>query len=73
MTGSIAMAFVHCYWKPLSKKTVSLARVIERLTGFMSEKPKARGKLGPSGKQSVPIKDVWLYPLGKAFKYGLVR
>jgi len=32
-----------------------------------------RGKLGPSGKQSVPIKDVWLYPLGKAFKYGLVR
>jgi len=32
-----------------------------------------RGKLGPSGKQSVPIKDVWLYPLGKAFKYRLVR
>ena len=32
-----------------------------------------RGKLGPSGKQSVPIKDVWLYPLGKDFKYGLVR
>ena len=32
-----------------------------------------RGKLGPSGKQSVPIKDVWLYPLGKAFRYGLVR
>ena len=32
-----------------------------------------RGKLGPSGKQSVPIKDVWLYPLGKGFKRGLVR
>ena len=32
-----------------------------------------RGKLGPSGKQCVPIKDVWLYPLGKGFKYGLVR
>ena len=32
-----------------------------------------RGKLGPSGKQSVPIKDVWLYPLGKGFKHGLVR
>ena len=32
-----------------------------------------RGKLGPSGKQSVPIKDVWLYPLGKAFKYAMVR
>lgn len=32
-----------------------------------------RGKLGPSGKQSVPIKNVWLYPLGKAFKYELVR
>ena len=34
---------------------------------------KGRGKLGPSGKQSVPIKDVWLYPLGKIFKYALVR
>ena len=32
-----------------------------------------RGKLGPSGKQSVPIKDVWLYPLGKIFKYALVQ
>ena len=32
-----------------------------------------RGKLGPSGKQSVPIKDVWLYPLGKDFKNELVR
>jgi hypothetical protein len=32
-----------------------------------------RGKLGPFGKQSVPIKDVWLYPLGKGFRQGLVR
>jgi hypothetical protein len=32
-----------------------------------------RGKLGPSGKQSVPIKDVWLYPLRKGFRQGLVR
>jgi hypothetical protein len=32
-----------------------------------------RGKLGSSGKQRVPIKDVWLYPLDKGFKYGLVR
>ncbi len=32
-----------------------------------------RGKLGPAGKQSVPIKDIWLYPLGKDFKYGLTR
>ena len=32
-----------------------------------------RGKLGPSGKQSVPIKDVWLYPLGKGFKNRLIR
>lgn len=29
---------------------------------------KGRGKLGPSGKISVPIKDVWLYPLDKNFK-----
>ena len=32
-----------------------------------------RGKLGPSGKQSVPIKDVWLYPLEKRFRDRLVR
>jgi hypothetical protein len=31
-------------------------------------KTKGRGKLGPSGRQSVPIKDVWLYPLQKNFR-----
>jgi len=29
---------------------------------------KGRGKLGPAGKISVPIKDVWLYPIEKKFK-----
>ena len=29
---------------------------------------KGRGKLGPAGKISVPIKDIWLYPLSKNFK-----
>jgi hypothetical protein len=29
---------------------------------------KGRGKLGPSGKQSVPIKDILLYPLSRDFK-----
>jgi hypothetical protein len=29
---------------------------------------KDRGKLGPAGKISVPIKDIWLYPLSKKFK-----
>lgn len=29
---------------------------------------KGRGKLGPAGKISVPIKDIWLYPLGKKFR-----
>ena len=24
---------------------------------------KGRGKLGPAGKQSVPIKDLWVFPL----------
>lgn len=28
-------------------------------------KTKGRGKLGPSGKRSVPIKDLWLYPLDR--------
>jgi len=34
---------------------------------------KGRGKLGPAGKQSVPIKDVWLYPLERRFKRHLTR
>jgi hypothetical protein len=29
---------------------------------------KGRGKLGPAGKQSVPIKDLWVYPLNTAFR-----
>ena len=29
---------------------------------------KGRGKLGPAGKLSVPIKDVWVYPLDKKFR-----
>jgi hypothetical protein len=33
---------------------------------------KGRGKLGPAGKMSVPIKDVWLYPLEKNFKFALI-
>jgi len=30
-----------------------------------------RGKLGPSGKQSVPIKDLWLFPLESQFRHLL--
>jgi len=33
---------------------------------------KGRGKLGPAGKISVPIKDVWVYPLEKNFKLELI-
>jgi len=29
---------------------------------------KGRGKLGPAGKISVPIKDIWVYPLCKKFR-----
>ena len=29
---------------------------------------KGRGKLGPAGKISVPIKDVWVYPFNKDFR-----
>ena len=29
---------------------------------------KGRGKLGPAGKISVPIKDLWLYPLNRNFR-----
>ena len=31
-------------------------------------KTKGRGKLGPSGRQSVPIKDIFLYPLARNFR-----
>ena len=34
-------------------------------------KTKGRGKLGPAGKQSVPIKDLWVYPLDAAFRVRL--
>jgi hypothetical protein len=34
---------------------------------------KGRGKLGPAGKPSVPIKDLWLYPLEKRFRGLLTR
>ena len=36
-------------------------------------KTKGRGKLGPAGKQSVPIKDIWLYPLCRQFKKQLTN
>ncbi len=36
-------------------------------------KTKGRGKLGPAGKQSVPIKDLWLYPLTRDFRSVLTQ
>jgi len=36
----------------------------------MLVKPKAGVSLVLPGKQSIPIKDVWLYPLGKDLKRG---
>jgi hypothetical protein len=32
---------------------------------------KGRGKLGPAGKQSVPIKDLWVCPLNRCFRESL--
>lgn len=32
---------------------------------------KGRGKLGPSGQQSVPIKDIWVYPMDRNFRIQL--
>lgn len=34
---------------------------------------KGRGKLGPYGKQSVPIKDIWVYPMDRNFKVRLTK
>lgn len=36
-------------------------------------KTKGRGKLGPAGKQSVPIKDLWLFPLHRRFRLSLTQ
>ncbi len=36
-------------------------------------KTKGRGKLGPAGKQSVPIKDLWLLPLCRGFRKTLTQ
>jgi hypothetical protein len=33
---------------------------------------KGRGKLGPANKQSVPIKDLWVYPLDATFRTKLM-
>jgi hypothetical protein len=42
--------------------------IIGKLSWVRVGKTKGRGKLGPSGKQSVPIKDIWLYPLDRNFR-----
>lgn len=34
---------------------------------------KGRGKLGPAGKQSVPIKDLWVYPMARQFRNVLTE
>lgn len=34
---------------------------------------KGRGKLGPAGKQSLPIKDLWVYPLERHFRDVLTQ
>ena len=34
---------------------------------------KGRGKLGPAGQQSLPIKDIWTYPLHPRFREILSR
>ncbi len=34
---------------------------------------KGRGKLGPAGKRSVPIKDLWVYPMDQRFRETLTR
>lgn len=34
---------------------------------------KGRGKLGPSGVQSVPIKDIWVYPMDCSFRAHLTK
>ena len=40
--------------------------------GYLGQ-TQGRGKLGPAGKQSVPIKDLCVYPLNTHFREVLTR
>jgi hypothetical protein len=39
-----------------------LVLLLQRCQLGLSGQTKGRGKLGPAGKQSLPIKDLWVYP-----------
>jgi hypothetical protein len=55
----------------LCKKTDLLELAIKLPIGSRLEKPKVVENLGQPGKISVPIKDVWVYPLDKKFRFLL--
>jgi hypothetical protein len=68
-----------CDWeKRYSIRPVLLESFVEkkRVTGTcyraanwkLCGQTKGRGKLGPAGKMSVPIKEIWVYPLDKKFR-----
>jgi len=45
-----------------------LIKYKQPITKIQTLKKLGRGKLGPAGKISVPIKDIWVYPLDKKFR-----
>ena len=69
----------HCYgYRPVLMETLVDAK---RFKGTCYKaanwrylgQTQGRGKLGPSGKQSVPIKDLWVYPLDRRFRETLTH
>lgn len=79
---SLASHQLSCDWQEhYGYKPVLLETFVEkdRFTGTCYKaanwipvgQTKGRGKLGPAGKISVPIKDLWLYPLNRNFRREL--
>jgi len=56
-------------WSGLHARRISTDSISHKTKSrVQSDAALGRGKLGPSGKISVPIKDIWVYPLAKRFR-----
>ena len=55
------------YFKNINRQTLEIDQP-DAANWINVGETKGRGKLGPSRKISVPIKDIWIYPLNKKFR-----
>jgi len=60
------------FTEPISDEAAhALSEMLSWLSITFDNTYYGRGKLGPSGKTSIPIKDIWLYPINTAYKHEL--